>query len=110
MGLFHHSCDRYADHCNTELTLPNPNPNNYKIIMSASNKKFLVVLINYPDCTNYEGNKILLYKGITLSALKAQRKIDPHFSDNANYASPIARFEPTKYGWDCAIKLMESLG
>ncbi len=43
---------------------PNPNPLNYKIINYSHEGRFLVVLIEYPDCTNYEGKKILVYEGI----------------------------------------------
>jgi hypothetical protein len=101
-------------------TIPNPDPNNYKIIRSETcipkSKKgkkkrriYLVVEINYPDCTNYEGNKVLIYEGIMLRDLLMQQLIDPHFSDNKKYKSPIARFEPTQRGWNMAKLFAESL-
>jgi hypothetical protein len=90
--------------------LPNPNPSNYKIVKVQQIGDYLLMLINYPDCTNYEGNKILLYKDITLVKLLCQQKLDPHFCNNKKYHSPIARFEPTDFGWNCAITLMNSLG
>ena len=53
---------------------------------------FLLVLIFYPNCTNYAGKKLLIYnKGITKDDLLSQKLIDPHFLDNDNYYYPIAR-------------------
>jgi hypothetical protein len=105
---------------NPQETLPNPDPNNYKIVRSETcilksekgkkNKRlYLVVEINYPDCTNYEGNKVLVYEGIMLRDLLMQQLIDPHFSDNKKYRSPIARFEPTTRGWNMAKLFAETL-
>ena len=66
-------------------------------------------MINYPDCINYEGNKILVFEGINYIKLYSQGSIDPHFSNNENFHSPIARFEPTDKGWSMAVKLCENL-
>lgn len=85
--------------------LPNPKPDNYKIVRSKQIEKNLVIEIQYPDCVNYEGRKILLYENITLEQLLAQKLIDPHFSTNSKYCSPVARFEPTYRGWNMAIFL-----
>ena len=84
------------------LPNPNPNPGNFRIIRSHYEAPFLIVEVQYPDCTNYEGRKILVYQDITLNQLKAQGTIDPHFSNNKQYYSPKARFEPTEWGWDTA--------
>ncbi len=84
---------------------PNPDPSNYKIIKSEKINNHLIVLINYPDCTNYEGNKILVFEKLNIEELINQEKIDPHFSDNKNYHSPIARFEPSEKGWSLAKKI-----
>lgn len=92
-----------------EKTLPNPDPYNWIIKDSWKNGKYLLVDITYPDCTNYEGRKIMLYEGVTLEELKEQRTIDPHFSSNKRYFSPIARFEPTFEGWEMGQKLVNEL-
>lgn len=90
--------------------LPNPDPLNYKIIQWEKINGYLILYIEYPDCTNYEGRKILLFnKGINLKDLKKQGSIDPHFSNNKDMISPIARFEPTIKGAMMAEKLLESL-
>jgi hypothetical protein len=90
-------------------TLPNPDPSNYKIVKLEQHGSYLLMLINYPDCTNYEGNKILLYKDVTLAKLMFQKVLDPHFCGNKKYHSPIARFEPTQFGWDCGVRLMKNI-
>lgn len=94
----------------TPGVLPNPNPLRFSIKTGLMYGNYTLVKVNYPDCTNYEGNKILLYKGVDLKTLKKQKYLDPHFSNNENFFSPIARFEPTEFGWDCGCKLMLSLG
>jgi hypothetical protein len=89
---------------------PNPDPNNYKIVRAQEVGNVLVMQINYPNCTNYEGNKILVFnRGVSLIDIVNQKTIDPHFSGNANYISPIARFEPTERGWNWALSFATNL-
>jgi hypothetical protein len=86
-----------------DTKLPNPNPENFKIIASLCCEDFLIVRVNYPDCTNFEGDKILVYQGdITAEDLAKRKTLDPHFHDNPKHPSPIARFEPTEEGWRMA--------
>jgi hypothetical protein len=88
----------------------NPDPNNYQLVQAEEKNGFLVVKIRYPDCTNYEGNKILVFKDVTLIQLVNQKLIDPHFfQNNKKYTSPIARFVPTDEGWEMALALIEVL-
>lgn len=84
-----------------EVNLPNPESDNYTIIRADVVNGYLLVEIKYHDCTNYEGKKIMIFK-CTPSQLLNQKLIDPHFSNNSNYHSPIARFEPTSLGWENA--------
>jgi len=79
-------------------TAPNPNPLNYEIIGSEQYANYLLVEVRYPDCTTFEGRKILVYKGINIGHLKRQKSIDPHFSTSEKFHSPIARFVPTEEG------------
>lgn len=83
--------------------LPNPVPVNYRIVRYLQLNNFLIVKIRYPDCTNYEGDKILVYKNTSIKRLERQGSIDPHFSDNPNMISPVARFVPTVDGWNMAV-------
>jgi len=73
----------------------NPNPERFKIIDEWSQNGFLILLVNYPDAKNYEGNKLLVYRGfISSSMLLAHNRgrLDPHFYQDKG--SPIARFRP----------------
>ena len=86
-----------------------PDTNKWVINKSIMIGKYLLIDITYPNCTNYEGKKFLLFENILKEDLVKQKKIDPHFFNNKNYYSPIARFEPTKKGWEMAKILMNSL-
>jgi len=88
----------------------NPNPNNYLVVKAEEHNGVLILMIRYPDCNNYEGNKILVFeRGVTLINIINQKVIDPHFSTNSNYHSPIARFEPTDRGWNWAISFSKMM-
>ncbi len=76
-----------------------PKADNWKIVKAKEVGNFLILQMNYPDCKNYEGNKILVFQGVTMIDLVNQRLIDPHFFKDSKYKSPIARFEPTNQGW-----------
>lgn len=88
--------------------LPNPDPHNCEIKRYLAVGKYLIVEIYYPDCTNFEGNKILVFE-TTIAKLKKQKAIDPHFSQSRKYIHPIARFIPTSKGWDMAFTLCKTL-
>lgn len=85
-----------------EYYSPSPALENYTIVRHQQFGSNLVVKIKYKDVPNYEGNKIMVYKGCTLKDLKEQKLIDPHFSDSEEKFSPFARFEPTVEGWKIA--------
>ena len=114
ISLFKVSSDKYdvpkyGDNRGSYSTFGNPDPKNYKIVDVFEKRPYLLIRIKYPDCHNYEGMKILLYKDVTLVQLERQKQIDPHFSQNSNYHSPLARFEPTDIGWKTGLFLIESL-
>jgi len=77
----------------------NPNPIKFEILGYTEIGKFLIAEVKYPGVTNYEGRKILVYCGITISDLREQGHADPHFASSDKYHSPVARFEPTARGW-----------
>jgi hypothetical protein len=81
----------------------NPDPSNYKIEKSHQRGTYLAVWIYYPNCTNFEGRKILVFRDVTLKQLLAQKLIDPHFSDSKQFHHPIARFIPNHEGWLMAL-------
>lgn len=87
----------------------NPNPRNYKVLNQQVVNGFLILIINYPDSKNYEGNKVLVFdKNVKYLDLIKQVAIDPHFSNNEKYHSPIARFEPTDRGINMAVSFCEN--
>lgn len=85
----------------------NPNPYNFKILAWYETGNYTVVKVKYPDAKNFEGDKILLYKGFNLKALKQQTALDPHFFDKGVH--PIARFIPTTDGWKMAASMADML-
>lgn len=89
--------------------LPNPDPDNFVIKRTEQVGDHLVALVNYPDCTNYEGNKVLLFLHTTVKQLAKLKKLDPHFCDD-NHLSPFARFVPTPAGFDAAVRTAKKLG
>lgn len=97
-GPFSRSCSTspYAA-SNPSAIAPNPNPGRFEIIDERVIGPYLVLMVNYPDCTNYEGKKLLVYTGWKSSEfllMHTKGKLDPHFKNDIS--SPIARFRPTK--------------
>jgi hypothetical protein len=87
---------------------PNPDPKNFAIMRSYGAGKWCVVEVRYPDATNYEGRKVMVYAA-PASEVLGQAVLDPHFCDNDSCLSPFARFEPTDRGWRTALALVESM-
>lgn len=88
----------------------NPNPMNYLIYEDRKIGRYLILRIKYLDCVNYEGMKVLVYRDCSLEDLIAQKTIDPHFSENRKFHSPIARFTPTDQGMRDAVCFCEHSG
>ncbi len=83
----------------------NPNPKVWKLIRekcvtSTSGQQVLIVEVNYPHCTNFEGNKIMVYIGFSrLDQLVGPLggELDPHFQETR--FAPVARFRADNRGW-----------
>jgi len=101
------SCRNTRGQKGIQLNLPNPDPDNYKIIRTHKRGNLLILKIKYLDCTNYEGEKILVFANTSLDKLLKQKRIDPHFCDSDKFISPIARFIPDEEGWNMAEKFAE---
>jgi len=83
-----------------------PDPKDFIIIKHEVINDVPIYLIQYPGVENYEGYKILMYpKNFNTDLIKY--RMDPHFFTRGD--SPIARFEPTAYGWELAKKLAKNL-
>ncbi len=80
----------------------NPNPYSFKIKDIIKVNGFFISEINYPNCKNYEGNKILL----TAWDPRGRTFIDPHFTEGNGL---LARFQPTVQGWQLAKILARSI-
>ena len=85
----------------------NPNPFRFTILDYMTHQGNTLVKINYPDCTNYEGNKLLLIAR-NITEIRAWNKLDPHFIEGrAN--GMVARFEPTDFGWVLGMSALRTL-
>ena len=86
--------------------LPNPDPHNFVVQDAEQVGTWLVLKVKYPDCTNFEGVKILVFADTTaLDLLKQGKFLDPHFFENqSKVRSPVARFVPTQHGWEMAVR------
>ncbi|MBD99750.1 MAG: hypothetical protein CMO34_07915 [Verrucomicrobia bacterium] len=74
-----------------EIDLRQPNPDNFEVLREKQYGSVWFSIIRYPNCTNYEGKKVLITK-IRPSYMKT---LDPHFNEDGNI---IARFRPTEEG------------
>lgn len=93
-----------------EVPVPNPfnpDPRNFLIERIEQCGKYIIVQVMYPNCKNYEGRKILLFNWMTLEQITNLEVLDPHFSSEKPELSPVARFVPTKEGWDMAVLLAQ---
>ena len=80
-----------------------PNPHRFKILGTFEANGWTIAIVQYPNCTNYDGKKVLLYDKSS-KAIEDQTKLDPHFLEDQ--FSPVARFEPTERGLDLAFKII----
>lgn len=98
IGTFGRSCSVYGDQ-----KICTPDPINFEILETKQIGFNVVVRIKYPDCTNFEGVKICVYKDTNCNMIRSLKSIDPHFDNNS--LSPFARFKPNGDGWKTAIDL-----
>jgi hypothetical protein len=95
-------------------TPPNPDPKQFTIIDVITHGQFVVAMVYYRECTNFEGKKILLIKAPIDSDpvfwIYRLKVLDPHFSDvGTDGSTMIARFRPTRRYWKVAVKLAKEL-
>lgn len=98
-----HSSDR--PYTSAPTVAGNPNPRRFVIRKLVDQGKYTIVDVNYPDATNFEGNKILVLEGISPEEVRELDVLDPHFVEDG---SVIARFAPTEQGWINAIYFVAS--
>jgi hypothetical protein len=95
--------------CSTNYTAgapaPNPDPKRWVILDRWTFPRGYVLKVRYLDCTNFEGIKIMVYRG----KFSPPTSLDPHFSDDPAALSPIARFPPTLHGTELAFAVARML-
>ena len=82
---------------------PNPSPSRWSLLEKAEYNGGYVLRVWYHDCTNFEGVKVMVYKG----RYTPLATLDPHFYDGDD--APFARFRPDKDGGEAACALASSL-
>ena len=97
----------------------NPQPDNFKVISVARRGEFRILEVIYPNCTNYEGLKILLVRSnLTRKEFLNLKWLDPHFqeelvtfkiNDTEKYYKILARFEPSSEGMSLCKKLIDNI-
>jgi len=85
-----------------------PDPMKFEITTLNVVGNFIIATINYLNCTNFEGKKILVFEGVSAKEIRSLRTIDPHFCDD-DHISPIARFEPTNKGLCLAFAMANTV-
>jgi len=78
-----------------------PDPKRFKIESVQKTGVFCLVVVVYPDCTNFGGKKIMVYELADESSghldfFLDAKSLDPHFCEDK--ISPIARFRPDAQG------------
>jgi len=85
-----------------------PDPRNFNILQydaMEGRDAWIAVEVQYPDATNYEGRKIMVFRATRERFLEeCENFLDPHFCEG-KHLSPFARFEPTEEGWGAAVEL-----
>ena len=102
------SDDPYVNLGSSVVSDGNPDKYRFGVKRRLDFGNVAVVEINYPDCRNHNGNKILVFedKSILDHGIKA-KCLDPHFLKIGE--SPVARFEPTETGWIYALSFAKMI-
>ena len=82
----------------------NPDPVNFVIDNVISTKDYLLAIVTYPNCTNFDGQKYILFKGLSELELFEMDTLDPHFFPENKI---VARLKPNEEGLELAYKIME---
>ena len=86
----------------------NPDPKKFNILHHVKEGKYVLLLVEYPGCTTFEGKKLLVFRDLGLRKLLALTELDPHFCDDPSHPSPVARFRPDDQGWADAVAFARS--
>jgi len=109
MGMFRKSCIGSVYTKKPEEASA-PNPEEFRVMRTEGyGGKSVVLEVYYPQCNNYEGRKILVFKTHRhIKEFAHGKTLDPHF--NEHDPALVARFQPTELGWAMANDLACKLG
>ena len=96
----------YVTDPNKAIMPSDPDPRLFHIISLKQFGEYTLAKVKYPNCTNYSGIKISLYR-CAAEQLRNTKILDPHFNETG--ISPIARFVPTEAGYKLAKELAQQL-
>lgn len=88
---------------NPAAIAPNPDPARWYVLEEYRCVTSYAIKLRYLDATNFEGVKILVYRG-KFAILETR---DPHFCESDE--TLVARFRPTPEGWELAKELVRQL-
>ena len=104
MGMFKKTC-----YTAPTQPAPNPDPSRWELLNVWEFEHAYVLQVRYLDCTNFEGVKLMLYRGKADRVALAHpwARLDPHFSTGPG--SPIARFKPDHDGLALALAVAKAM-
>lgn len=106
MGIKLFSSTTTKHYTSDQNTTPNPNKHNFSVETEKKIGNLLIALVHYPNCTTYNGNKVLVIKNETTVRNKVQ--LDPHFLED-NDLDIIARFPASDEGIDAAYTFANAM-
>ena len=101
VSMFHNSFNQ-----GYTKSLQDPDPAKFKILWLEQRGPYVFATIEYPNCVNYDGLKMLVFK-TTKDELQKRILIDPHFDESD--PTLIARVRPTNEGITEAVEAFEAL-
>lgn len=92
--------------CDNTPRIGEPVPHKFEIEWIEQLGDYCIVFVNYPNCTTFDGNKLLVFKD-EKENIENRKILDPHFFKGND--SPIARFKPNEEGINMAASLIKNL-
>ena len=84
-----------------------PDPRSFTIVSKQRSHDYVIAEVQFPDCTTYEGRKILVYRRRVFDRVQRAGVMDPHFLEHGD--CPLARFAPTADGMRAAQAMVTAL-
>lgn len=82
-----------------------PIPSVFSITSLEQHGRFVLGVLNYPNCTTFSGFKIIVWENSTVEGIRSSKLVDPHFLENNKI---VARFRPTIQGIQLAVDFINS--